>query len=118
MDSGHKGYGLRLLVEALTGGLAGFGRADPKEGWGATVFLQLIDPEAFGGLAALQRETQWVADACRANRPVDGGPGVRLPGEAAKRRRREQLERGVLLQPGILPALAPWAQRYGVVLPA
>ena len=26
---GHKGYALALLVEALTGGLAGFGRADP-----------------------------------------------------------------------------------------
>ena len=37
LDAGHKGYGLALLVESLTGGLAGFGRADPKEGWGATV---------------------------------------------------------------------------------
>jgi LDH2 family malate/lactate/ureidoglycolate dehydrogenase len=52
MDSGHKGYGLTLLVEALTGGLAGHGRADPKEGWGATVFLQVMDPRAFAGLDA------------------------------------------------------------------
>jgi LDH2 family malate/lactate/ureidoglycolate dehydrogenase len=115
--AGHKGYGLALLVETLTGGLAGFGRADPKEGWGATVHLQLIDPEAFGGLAALQRETQWIADACRASRPVDGGAPVRLPGEGGLRRRREQLERGVQLHPAILPALAPWAQRYSVATP-
>lgn len=115
--AGHKGYGLALLVEALTGGLAGFGRADPKEGWGATVFLQLIDPEAFGGLGALQRQTQWIADACHANRPVEGGPPVRLPGEGGLRRRRDQLANGVSLHPAILPALAPWAQRYGVTPP-
>ncbi|MEO8631592.1 MAG: Ldh family oxidoreductase, partial [Betaproteobacteria bacterium] len=37
LDVGHKGYALGLLVEALTGGLAGHGRADPKEGWTANV---------------------------------------------------------------------------------
>ena len=31
LDAGHKGYALALLVEALTGGLAGFGRADPSK---------------------------------------------------------------------------------------
>jgi LDH2 family malate/lactate/ureidoglycolate dehydrogenase len=116
--AGHKGYGLALLVETLTGGLAGFGRADPKEGWGATVFVQLLDPDAFGGRAALQRQTQWIADACRASRPVEGGPAVRLPGEGGLKRRRAQLERGVELHPAILPALAPWAQRYGVEAPS
>ena len=49
LDAGHKGYALALLVEALTAGLAGFGRADPSEGWGATVFVQVLDPAAFGG---------------------------------------------------------------------
>ena len=32
LEGGHKGYALALLVEALTAGLAGFGRADPPEG--------------------------------------------------------------------------------------
>jgi L-lactate dehydrogenase len=35
-DHGHKGYALGLMVEALTGGLAGHGRADATEGWTAT----------------------------------------------------------------------------------
>lgn len=34
LSYGHKGFGLDLMVEALTGGLSGFGRSDPKEGWG------------------------------------------------------------------------------------
>lgn len=33
LTSGHKGFGLGLLVEALTGGLAGHGRADPADEW-------------------------------------------------------------------------------------
>lgn len=44
MDSGHKGYGLTLLVEALTGGLAGRGRADAKEGWGPRCFCRSLTP--------------------------------------------------------------------------
>ena len=53
LDSGHKGYALGLLVEALTAGLGGFGRADPAEGWGAAVFVQVLDPAAFGGARRL-----------------------------------------------------------------
>src|SRR4029078_3560375 len=35
-DHGHKGYAMGLLVEALTGGVAGHGRAASAEGAGAT----------------------------------------------------------------------------------
>ncbi len=116
LEAGHKGYALALLVEALTGGLAGFGRADPREGWGATVFVQVIDPAAFGGPAAMTRQMDWIADACRAATPRDGVERVRLPGERALRLAREQREHGVRLQPTILPALAPWMQQYSVTL--
>src|SRR3546814_11516817 len=42
--AGHKGLGMALMVEALTGGLAGHGRTAPSEGWGAPVFLRLHGP--------------------------------------------------------------------------
>ncbi len=70
-----------LLVEALTGGLAAHGRADPPDGWGATVFLSLYDPEAFGGLAGFTRQTDWLGDACRQNPPRPGAGPVRMPGD-------------------------------------
>src|SRR3569832_1684734 len=73
VDSGHKGYGFSLMVEALTGGLAGHGRADPKEGRGATVFIQLIDPRAFGGAEAFARQMGDVARRCHASRPARAG---------------------------------------------
>ncbi len=114
LDHGHKGYGLALLVESLTGGLAGHGRADPREGWGATVYLTLHDLEAFGGKREFLRQMDHVADACRSNRPIDAARPVRLPGEQGLARRARQLKEGVRLHAGIAPALAPLAEKYGI----
>jgi L-lactate dehydrogenase len=118
LEAGHKGFALALLIEAMTGGLTGFGRADPNEGWGASVFVQLLDPNAFGGRDAFVRQTQWLADACHASAPREGVERVRLPGERALARMREQRDNGVELHPTILPALAPWARKLGVAMPA
>ena len=118
LDAGHKGFGLTLLVEALTGGLAGHGRADPKEGWGATVFLQVMDPRAFSGSEAFSRQTGHIARACRAARPRRVGEKVRTPGERGLSHSREQQAQGVALHAGILPALAPWAEKLGAAPPS
>ncbi|MEP7274808.1 MAG: Ldh family oxidoreductase [Betaproteobacteria bacterium] len=118
LDAGHKGYALALLVEAVTAGLAGFGRADPPEGWGATVFVQVLDPAAFGGAAAFARQADFLVDACHAATPRPGVARVRVPGENGLARYREQRAQGVALHPTILPALAPWATRLNVPAPA
>lgn len=117
-DAGHKGYGMTLMVEALTGGLAGYGRADGHKGWGATVMVRVTDPEAFGGLGAFARQTQWVADACRASAPIDPARPVRLPGERGLARKREALEAGLKLNPLVEEAIAAVAEQTGVALPA
>lgn len=117
VDAGHKGYALALIIEMLTGGLAGFGRADEKEGWGATVFVQILDPAAFGGVAAMKRQAQWIANACRSNPPRTGFDSVRLPGERGLQRRRDQIAHGVALNADILPALASWAAKLNVAMP-
>jgi LDH2 family malate/lactate/ureidoglycolate dehydrogenase len=117
LDRGHKGFGLGLMVEALTAGLGGYGRADAPSTWGAAVFLQMIDPEAFGGRAAFERETGFLAAACRAAAVPPGRPPVRMPGDGALKRRREQLARGVALYPTIMRDLAPWADKLGVAAP-
>ena len=117
LEGGHKGYALALLVEAMTGGLAGFGRADPAEGWGATVFVQVMDPEAFGGVAAYTRQMDWLVDACHDATPRPGVERVRLPGENGMKRRREQLANGVALFPAIMPSLLPWADKLRVAAP-
>lgn len=117
LDRGHKGFGLGLMVETLTAGLGGYGRADAPKIWGAAVFLQVIDPEAFGGREAFLRETGWLAAACRAAAVPQGKPPVRMPGDGALKRKREQLAEGVALYPTIMRDLAPWADKLGVAPP-
>jgi L-lactate dehydrogenase len=116
-EAGHKGFGLALLIEAMTGGLAGMGRADPSEGWGATVFVQALDPAAFGGRDAFLRQMDWLVRACHDATPRPGGDGVRIPGERGMACWRDQQAHGVALHPTIVPALAPWAAKLGVALP-
>jgi L-lactate dehydrogenase len=118
LEAGHKGYGLALLVEAMTAALTGFGRADPKEGWGATVFVQVLDPAAFGGLDAFRRQMDWLVDACHGATPRPGVERVRLPGERGLTLMREQLAHGLALHPTILPSLEPWAAKLGVAMPS
>jgi L-lactate dehydrogenase len=114
---GYKGFGLSILMEALTSALAGHGRADHPDQWGASVFLQIFDPAHFGGLAAFQRETQFFADVCHDAKPRQQQQAVRLPGENALAARREQLTQGVTLYPTIPTELKKWAQKFGVEFP-
>jgi L-lactate dehydrogenase len=118
VEYGHKGYALGLLVEALTGGLAGHGRDDPIEGWTAEIFIEVFDPRLFSGSKDFLRQTTWMADACRNTPPRPGFDRVRLPGESGLANRRQQLAHGVELYPSVMPALEPWAKKLGVVPPA
>lgn len=117
-DHGHKGYGLALTVEALTQGLAGLGRADASDEWGASLFVEVIDPRAFGGLPAFRRQIGWIAAACRSNPPAPDHGAVRLPGDQALDNKRRAIGEGVSLHRAIMPALAPWAKKYGLDPPA
>ncbi len=117
MTYGHKGYGLGLMVEAMTAGLAGHGRADPRQGWGATVHLSLYDPDAFGGPLDFLRQMDWLVQACTSNPPVPGRLPVRMPGQAGMARRSAQLANGVALHPSIAPMLAPHCRQYGIAFP-
>lgn len=118
LDAGHKGFALSLMVEALTAGLSGHGRDDPGKRWGNTVFLQVLDPEAFAGGEAFAHQMGWVAGACADNPPRPGVDAVRLPGQGALARKARQLRDGVALNPAIVPQLAPWLEKYGVAMPA
>jgi LDH2 family malate/lactate/ureidoglycolate dehydrogenase len=118
LDLGHKGFALALFVEAITNALSGHGRADGANRWGASVFLQLINPASFAGREAFLRETSFLAESCRDTPAPPGKPPVRLPGQGALARRAAQLAHGVELYPTIMPALTPFADRLRVPAPS
>jgi L-lactate dehydrogenase len=113
-EAGHKGFGLALMVEALTQGLAGHGRRDAPARWGASVYLQVIDPAAFAGREAFLDQMEFLVERCHANAPIDPDRPVRLPGEQADRRIAEARRDGVPLSAATLAALQGCAARLGV----
>ena len=117
VEAGHKGYALGLLIEALTSALAGHGRADRVSDWGASVFVQVIDPGRFAGRPAFERETGWLADAIHANPAADARKPPRMPGERALARKAQQVRDGVELHPTIPPVLADRGARAGLAVP-
>lgn len=114
LEAGHKGFGLSLMIEALTSGLGGHGRAEPAEGWGASVFVQVIDPAHFAGLDAFRRQTTHLSRACTSSRSRDPGTPVRMPGASALARKRA-LAQGCIELPQVLTEkLASWCDKLGV----
>lgn len=111
---GFKGFGYGILMEALTSGLAGFGRRKPAGRWSASVFLQIIDPAKFGGQDAFVAEMQHLVDACRSSEVHPNFGGIRLPGERALALKRKQLKEGILLHPVVVKGLQKCADKYQV----
>jgi LDH2 family malate/lactate/ureidoglycolate dehydrogenase len=116
-DHGQKGYGLALMVDALTHGLSGHGRRAEVKRWSASVFVQVIAPEAFSGADPFLAEADYLVARCHASRPYPGLPAVRLPGEKALARKRAALVDGVELYPGVLGRLRDVARRLDVGVP-
>ena len=79
VDAGHKGFALALIVEMLTGGLAGFGRADAKEDGGAKCFTG--DRSSGIRRSRAFARSRSGAQACRTNPRAHGFDAVACPGE-------------------------------------
>lgn len=118
LDHGHKGFALGLLVEALSQGLAGFGRADEPSGWGASVLVLAFAPPMFAGAASFARQVDWLVEACLGSTSARGSDPVRLPGALALERKVSALRDGVELFPGIAQELRKLAERLGRPPPA
>jgi len=118
LEYGHKGFGLALMVEALTQGLSGLGRKDTEKRWGGNVFLQVLDPDAFAGREAFLAQMDHLTERCQANAPLREGVPVRMPGEQAERSIAAAREQGVPLAEHTVQRLAGSAARFSLVMPA
>ena len=90
--AGHKGYGLGL-ASALLGALGMIGDAEPTlvgaappeagdaRGRIAGVFLEVVDPAAFGDAARYAELVDEALDAAKRQPPADGVAEVLVPGE-------------------------------------
>ena len=116
-EYGHKGFGLALMIEALSQGLSGHGRRDAPTRWGGNVFLQVIDPDFFAGRSAFAEQMDFLSDRSRSNRPIRPGQPVRVPGDQAARGIAAAMRKGVAFDAPSWEAIARCAQDLGVALP-
>lgn len=117
LDHGHKGFALSFLIEALTQGLSGFGRADAPTTWGASVLVLAVSPGAFGPPEDFARQVDWLAQACLGATPREAGAPVRLPGQLALARKARAETEGLTLYPGIAAELQGLAERFRLTMP-
>ncbi|WP_254810974.1 Ldh family oxidoreductase [Natronosalvus amylolyticus] len=112
-ETGHKGYGLAVIAEAL-GAMAGgsvVGETEPDWFSNAATFV-FVDPTRFGPRVEFERRLEAVITHLH-----ESDDDVRLPGEGATRRGRQAQEKGVHLEVHIRDALTSLATDLGVELP-
>jgi LDH2 family malate/lactate/ureidoglycolate dehydrogenase len=117
---GHKGYGLSVMWEVLTGILSGgerFGANIPPEGSSApdvSLFLIAIDPQIAMSYDDFVRRVDGFIDQLHASPPPPDGDRVLAPGERgylqAERRRAE----GIPIPPARVAELTALAEPLGV----
>lgn len=116
-EYGHKGFGLALMVEALSQGLSGFGRHDAPTRWSGSTFLQVLDPAFFAGDEAFAAQMDYLSDQSRANKPIRADKPVRLPGDQAAQSIAGAQEHGVTFDDVTWTALSKCAAELGVAVP-
>ncbi len=112
---GHKGYGLSVMVEILSGVLTGLGFGhDPSGRHNDGCFLAVFNVEAFRPLDEFKREVAALAEYVKSSQPAAGFERVYYPGEPehllSQRLRRE----GVFVEDATWARLAELAREYGV----
>lgn len=114
---GHKGFAFAIMVDVLAHGLAGQARSERLTAGDCNVYLQVMDPDSFGGATQFRAEIGAFAAACRATPPRTGFDAVRMPGDRACALYAAQLEDGVALHPEVVTRMAPCFEKYGVAMP-
>jgi L-lactate dehydrogenase len=117
-EYGHKGYGLSLMVEALSQGLSGHGRKDAPKRWGGNTYVQVMSPDMFAGGDAFAEQMDYLSDRCRSNKPINPAQPVRVPGDAASKSIAEAQKNGINYDVLTWAGLCAWADKLEVAEPA
>jgi len=99
---GHKGYGLGLVVDVFTAGLAGalIGREippywDTSTPYGVSYFLMAIDPDKFAGVDKFKDRVDCLIRDCKSCAPMRGFKEVLVPGEIELKKAQERKKKGI-----------------------
>ncbi len=114
--SGHKGYGLSVMVEALAGLLSGSSAralSDERPG-GNGVLMIALNPDAFTTRESYLDDIEKLCAELKATPALNPGDEVLLPGEPEARTRAERAANGIPLPDATWQAIVELAQALGV----
>ncbi len=112
---GHKGYGLSVMVEILSGILTGLGFGhDPSGRHNDGCFMAAFNVEVFRPLAEFKREVTEFANYLKSSSPARGFTEVYYPGELEYLRSESLSNRGIFVEDSTWEGLAELAREYGV----
>ncbi|MEK6233676.1 MAG: Ldh family oxidoreductase, partial [Planctomycetales bacterium] len=116
----YKGFGLALMVEVFTGALSGGVciRETPINQNGNCVFMQVWDPEDFGGADHFAAEVKGLAAFVRGCPRIDGVEEILLPGDPERRALAKRSAEGVPFDEGNWNQLVELAQELKAAVPA
>jgi LDH2 family malate/lactate/ureidoglycolate dehydrogenase len=99
---GHKGYGLGLIAQILSGSLSGASFSPvrnktqkPSDPDNIGHFFMVLNPAAFRPFDAFQSDVEVVIDTLHAARPVHEDKPVLVPGDPEWAAREERLVTGI-----------------------
>lgn len=115
--SGHKGYGLAIMVEALTGVLAQ-GMLSPEmcgaHGDHTSHFFMAFDPAMFGDPADIRARMSGYLQALRESEKAPGYARIYTPGEKAHEAQKDRLQNGIPVEANTLAELRRIAAELGI----
>ena len=115
--SGHKGYGLAIMVEALTGVLAQ-GLMSPEmqgaHGDHTSHFFLAFDPGMFGDPAAIRAQMSRYLDMLRSSEKLPGESRIYTPGEKAFESMQRRRAEGIPVEEKTLAELRRIAQELEI----
>ena len=115
LEYGHKGFGLALGIEALSQGLSGSGRSRKLKTMNLSIYIQVIDPNAFAGIDAFKNEMSFLYNECINNPPIDKNNKVRMPGQNALLSRKKSIENGICLSKETLKSLGEIGKKFDII---
>ena len=114
---GAKGYGMAVVVDALTGVLTGsaFGLACFGAEWqNVGHLLVALDVSRFGSIAGFKERMDTLISQIRSSRLAPTADAIYLPGELEYRRAEERRQDGVPIEAGRFEALVALGRDLGV----
>ena len=117
LHSGHKGYGLAIMVEALTGVLAQ-GLLSPEmqgaHGDHTSHFFLAFDPAMFGDPADIRARMSRYLQMLRSSEKLPGHARIYTPGEKAFEAQARRMREGIPVEEKTLLELRAIAAELGV----